>query len=96
MKLSDIMSAAGLSTYAEIALVIFLLAFIAIVVSLFAPGRQRTYERMRHLPIAPDSPDMSFRAQRGIQWLRLVSWNGNHWMHTLHAARAPDRTLRSA
>ena len=51
MKLSDIMSAAGLSTYAEIALVIFLLAFIAVVMSLFAPGRQRTYERMRNLPI---------------------------------------------
>lgn len=55
MKLSDIMGAAGLSTYAEIALVIFLLAFIAIVVSLFAPGRQRTYERMRHLPLDGDT-----------------------------------------
>ena len=63
MKLSDIMSAAGLSTYAEIALVIFLLAFIAVVVSLVAPGRQRTYERMRHLPIAADTPDATVRGE---------------------------------
>jgi hypothetical protein len=56
MKLSDIMSNAGLSSYAEIALVLFLLAFLAVVVSLFLPSRQRTYERMRHLPIDPDAP----------------------------------------
>ncbi len=56
MKLSDIMSAAGLSSYAEIALVLFLLAFLGVVVSLFLPSRQRTYERMRHLPIDQDTP----------------------------------------
>ena len=56
MKLSDIMSNAGLSTYAEIALVLFLLAFLAVVISLFLPGRQRMYERMRHLPIDQDTP----------------------------------------
>ena len=65
MKLSDIMSAAGLSSYAEIALVLFLLAFLGVVVSLFLPSRQRMYERMRHLPIdretavpAPGSGDV--------------------------------------
>ena len=63
MKLSDIMSAAGLSTYAEIALVLFMLAFLAVVVSLFLPGKQRTYERMRHLPITPDSPDTVVRGE---------------------------------
>ncbi len=35
MRLSDIMSNAGLSTYAEIALVIFLIAFLLIAVSVF-------------------------------------------------------------
>lgn len=63
MKLSDIMSGAGLSTYAEIALVLFLLAFLAVVISLFLPGRQRTYERMRHLPMDPDSSDTVSRGE---------------------------------
>ena len=55
MKLSDIVGASGLSSYAEIALVLFLLAFLAVVVSLFLPSRQRTYERMRHLPMDRDT-----------------------------------------
>jgi hypothetical protein len=57
MKLSDIMSASGLSGYAEIALVLFVLAFIGVVISLFLPSRQRMYERLRHLPIDSDSSD---------------------------------------
>lgn len=57
MKLSDIMSASGLSGYAEVALVLFLLAFLGVVVSLFLPSRQRTYERLRHLPIDSESAD---------------------------------------
>jgi cbb3-type cytochrome oxidase subunit 3 len=59
MKLSDIVSAAGLASYAEIALVLFLLAFLGVVVSLFLPSRQRTYERMRHIALDPDSPESS-------------------------------------
>jgi hypothetical protein len=55
MKLSDIMSGSGLSAYAEIALVLFLVAFLAVVVSLFLPSWQRTYERMRHLPMDHDT-----------------------------------------
>jgi len=50
-SLSDVVSAAGLSGYAEIALVIFLIAFIGVVISLFAPSKRLTYERMRHLPM---------------------------------------------
>jgi hypothetical protein len=49
--LTDVVSGAGLSVYAEVALVIFLIAFLGIVISLFAPGKQHTYERLRHLPI---------------------------------------------
>jgi cbb3-type cytochrome oxidase subunit 3 len=59
MKLSDIVSGAGLSGYAEIALVLFLLAFLGVVVSLFLPSRQRTYERMRHIMLDRDSSDDS-------------------------------------
>jgi cbb3-type cytochrome oxidase subunit 3 len=50
-SLTDVVSGAGLSGYAEIALVIFLIAFIGIVISLFAPSQRRTHERMRHLPM---------------------------------------------
>ena len=56
-SLTDVVSGAGLSGYAEIALVIFLIAFIGIVISLFAPSKRLTYERMRHLPMDGDSAD---------------------------------------
>ena len=51
MKLSDIMSAAGLSIYAEIALVIFLAVFVAIVVRTFAPSRRRAMDEAARLPL---------------------------------------------
>lgn len=51
MKLSDIMSGAGLSIYAEIALVIFLAAFVAIVVRTFAPSRRRAMDEAARLPL---------------------------------------------
>jgi cbb3-type cytochrome oxidase subunit 3 len=53
-SLTDVVSGAGLSGYAEIALVIFLIAFLGVVISLFLPGRQKTYEHLRHLPIDSD------------------------------------------
>ena len=54
-SLTDVVSGAGLSVYAEIALVIFLIAFVGIVISLFAPGKRRTYEHLRRLPIDEDT-----------------------------------------
>ena len=54
-SLTDVVSGAGLSGYAEIALVIFLIAFLGVVVSLFLPSRQRTYEHLRQLPIDGDT-----------------------------------------
>ena len=54
-SLTDVVSGAGLSGYAEIALVIFLIAFVGIVISLFAPGKRRTYEHLRRLPIDEDT-----------------------------------------
>ena len=50
-SLTDVVSGAGLSGYAEIALIIFFVAFLGVVASLFLPSRQKTYERMRHLPM---------------------------------------------
>ena len=53
-SLTDVVSGAGLSVYAEVALVIFLIAFVGIVISLFAPSKRRMYEHLRHLPIDED------------------------------------------
>ena len=60
-SLTDVVSGAGLSGYAEIALVIFVLAFLGVVVSLFLPSRQRMYERLRHLPIDAEAADAAAR-----------------------------------
>ena len=54
-SLTDVVSGAGLSGYAEIALVIFMIAFVGVVISLFVPSRQKTYEHLRHLPIDDDT-----------------------------------------
>ena len=62
-SLTDVVSGAGLSGYAEIALVLFLLAFVGVVVSLFLPSRQRVYEHLRHLPIDDDGPTDGPRAE---------------------------------
>jgi hypothetical protein len=60
-SLTDVVSGAGLSLYAEVALVIFLVAFLGVVISLFMPGKQRVYERLRHLPIDGDNAVALYR-----------------------------------
>ncbi len=61
MKLSDVMSAAGLSIYAEVALVIFMGVFLGVACHLlFARGR---YEGLRFLPLE----DMSERKEQEQQ-----------------------------
>ncbi len=54
MKLSDVMSAAGLAGYAEVALVLFLLAFLAIVIATFRPGNRRAMDAASRLPLNDD------------------------------------------
>jgi len=59
MRLSEIMSHAGLSGYAEVALVIFLAAFLLILVAVFAPSRKREFEAASRMPlddVHPQSP----------------------------------------
>ena len=51
MTLTDLMSGAGLSAYAEVALVLFLLAFAVIVFRIFAPGRRQEMDRAARLPL---------------------------------------------
>lgn len=50
MKLSDIMSAAGLAAFAEAALVLFLVVFVAVCVSVFSKKNARRFEAARFLP----------------------------------------------
>lgn len=50
MKLSDVMSHAGLSGYAQAALVLFLAVFAAVVIRLFLPSQRRGQDEASRLP----------------------------------------------
>jgi len=56
MRLSDIMSHAGLSIFAEIAMLIFLAAFIAILVRTFRPSKAKELEALGRLPLEDGTP----------------------------------------
>jgi cbb3-type cytochrome oxidase subunit 3 len=56
MRLSDVMGHSGLSGYAEIALVLFLAAFLAIVVWTFRPGHKAEMDAMSRMPLEDDVP----------------------------------------
>lgn len=56
MRLSDIMSAMQLGTYAEVALVLFMAAFAAIAVNVFRRRNADTWEQARHLPLDGEQP----------------------------------------
>jgi cbb3-type cytochrome oxidase subunit 3 len=51
MSLTDIMSAAGLSSWTELALVVCFITFSAIVLWVFVVRRKPSYEHVRHLPL---------------------------------------------
>jgi cbb3-type cytochrome oxidase subunit 3 len=57
MKLSDIMGHAGLSSYAQIALVIFVGVFTAIVIRTFAPSGQVELREAALLPLDDSAAD---------------------------------------
>ena len=59
LRLSDIMSHAGLHGYAEVALVLFFLAFLAIIVRVLAPSRKRELDAMAAKPLEDDRGDYS-------------------------------------
>ena len=56
MRLSDIMGNAGLSGYAEIALLLLLAAFLAIVLRIFWPGRKKEMDAASRMPLDDDHP----------------------------------------
>ena len=63
MKLSDVMGASGLSGYAIVALLLFVIAFLAIVVRTFAPGSAARYARDARLPLDDDEQGPDARVQ---------------------------------
>ncbi len=56
MRLSDIMANAGLSGYAVIAMVLFMAAFLAIVVRIFWPGKAREMDAASRMPLDDEHP----------------------------------------
>jgi cbb3-type cytochrome oxidase subunit 3 len=62
MKLSDIMSHAGLSFYAQVALVLFLIVFIAIAIRTYLPSRRQEFDDAARLPL-DDGPVLRPRLQ---------------------------------
>lgn len=56
MKLSDVMSHTGLSRYAEVGLVLFVLAFIAIIWWVFRPSARSRWKADASLPLDDETP----------------------------------------
>lgn len=54
-SIADVVSASGLQVYAEIALLIFFLVFLAITVRLVA-SRRRSWDHAANLPLEDDDP----------------------------------------
>ena len=61
MRLSDVMGHAGLSGYAEVALILFLAAFIAVVIRTLRPGNREEMEALSRLPLEDDRGAASSR-----------------------------------
>ena len=51
MRLTDLMSNSGLAIYAEVALVLFMIAFVVIAIWIFRPSRKETLDRASRLPL---------------------------------------------
>ncbi|HEX6942869.1 MAG TPA: cbb3-type cytochrome c oxidase subunit 3 [Gemmatimonadaceae bacterium] len=56
MSLTEIMSNAGLSRYAEVALLLFVFAFAVILLRIFRPGQRNRLEQQARLPLDDDAP----------------------------------------
>ena len=65
MSLSDIMSAAGLTSWAEIALILCFVTFTIIVVWVFGVRRKTSYEHLSELPLDDDGAAGRTPMERG-------------------------------
>ena len=59
MSLTDIMSGAGLSGFAEVALILFLIAFVISVARTFSHTRDAEMNRAARLPLDDDSTPLT-------------------------------------
>jgi cbb3-type cytochrome oxidase subunit 3 len=66
VKLSDVMSAMKLAHYAEIALVIFLGVFLAVIVHVLRSEPKTRWERARYLPLEDQSKPVNPRIRGTI------------------------------
>jgi len=67
MRLSDIMSAAGLAFYAEVALGLFMFAFALIALGILSRSNRSTWEQARWLPLSEDQAREARRLARRRQ-----------------------------
>ena len=65
MSLTDIMSAAGLSSWTELALVLCFITFAAIVLWVFVVRSKPSYDDMRNLPLDENSAGSARAAVKG-------------------------------
>lgn len=56
MKLSDVMSHMGLSSYAEVALVIFFAVFVCVTIYVLRSDKQAAFDRAARLPLDDSEP----------------------------------------
>lgn len=56
MRLSEIVSAAGLHVYAEIALILFLMAFVVVLFDVVAKRHVKDFDHASSLPLEDGSP----------------------------------------
>jgi cbb3-type cytochrome oxidase subunit 3 len=65
MSLTDIMSAAGLSSWTELALILCLFTFAAIVLWVFVVRSKPSYDDMRNLPLEENNASSTRAAVTG-------------------------------
>ena len=56
MRLSEIMSNAGLAFYAEVGLVIFFIVFVAVAFRVLSPARKAGYDAAARMPLDDEHP----------------------------------------
>lgn len=56
MKMSDVVGNAGLSGYAIVGLLLFLLAFVAIIVWIFRPSARTRWQQDAQMPLDDETP----------------------------------------
>ncbi len=56
MKLSDVVAHAGLGFYAEVALILFFVVFVAVMLRTWSPAGRDELEAQRLLPLEPETP----------------------------------------